>query len=803
MAKTAHRYLEIAPWVVEERGFNEERSEVSESIFALANEFMGVRGSFEEGYSGQTTQGSFFNGIYESGEHIYSTKFKGFADGWTYMVNSVDWLYTRIRLDDELLDLAKISFRDFSRKVDMRTGIVERSFVWDSASGKSIRIKFERMLSMHTSHLGVQQISLEAINFTGVVEIDVGLDFGVTYNLRQSQPWSLLKHEASSTHAASLGRTSSSGHRVFSSLHLKTSRDVETSTFHLDRLVGATVKMELEPNKVETITRIAANHSEKDSDLSDDTVWTSGFLKLKAEKNTTWESALKNQRSYWESVWKQVDVTIEGDDENQQGFRFCIFHLLQTYRGEDPRHNIGAKGLTGEHYWGVTWWDTETYCLPFYLFNNRRAAKNLVTYRHHTLPGAQKRARELHLEGARYPMCTIDGDEICDVWQHGDLEIHVSAAIAYGIWKYVHITGDKEFLRDHGAEILIEVARFYASRGGWGQRTGKFGYWGVMGPDEMHTMVNNNAYTNILAKKSFEWALEVLDELSKEAPEALSAIKAKTKLQEAELSDWKKKAENMDTMLDESSGIFEQHEGFFNMPHIDYLDIPDDQFPVQKKWPYVDLFRFDLIKQPDVLLFFFLFGSEYSEEALEKNLDYYEPRCSHESSLSPAIHSILSARLGRHKKAYEYARYSSRLDLDDYNNNTCEGLHVTSMAGAWMNLVYGFGGMKTDGDILSFCPTLPASWNGFGFKIHVEDDAVLSVKINTETVSFKLEGTGFIKISVFSELYSVTSDGICIPLPNTHRDQTGIQNPVEEGASGAKPKDRTDGLNLARQATYT
>jgi maltose phosphorylase len=761
MAKVAKRFIDIDPWVVQESGFHPHRAKVSEAIFALANEFAGLRGTFEEGYGGESMPGFYFNGIYEKGPHQYSTKFKGFSEHWTYMVNSIDWLYTRIVLDGEPLDLATCVFSNFVRRVDMRRGILERSFVWKTESGKELKICFERFLSMDDQRVGAQRIRFEPLNFSGELQLICGLDFGTLYHLRGTRPWQALRKETADGWTVMLGKTESSGHRVFAAFRL----NVEGDFFCADRLCGRTIKLSLSRNKAAVVEKMTVFHTEKDASLGDDAVWNAGMAACTERTAMDVSTAEAAHIRYWSGVWEHLDVVIEGDDENQQGFRYCIFHLHQTYHGADPRFNVGAKGLTGEHYWGVTWWDTETYCLPFYLFNNRRAAANLIEYRYRTLEGAKARARDFHLPGARYPMCTIDGEEVCDVWQHGDLEIHVSAAVAYGIWKYVHITGDKAFLFEKGAEMLVEISRFYAARGGWGQQTGKFGFWGVMGADEMHTMVNNNAYTNFMAKKSFEWTVQILDQMKRQSPQCFQALESRIGLKAEELADWMHKADSMELMFDEATGIYQQHEGFFNLPHIDYSLIPDDQFPVQKKWPYVDLFRFDLIKQPDVLLFFFLFASEFDLQSLRCNFDYYEPRCSHESSLSPAIHSILAARLGNVTKAFDYARYASRLDLDDYQNNTHEGLHVTSMAGAWMNLVYGFGGLRSDGDKLCFDPVCPSAWKAFTFRLYVSETDIMTVRVDPEKAMFTMSDGYAAEIEVFGKPVTVTAQGVSVPLP--------------------------------------
>ena len=774
MGKQANNYLDVDPWVIQETGFRVDYSRKSESIFALANEFSGVRGAFEEGYSGDSMPGFYFNGIYEEGAHQYSTKFKGFAERWTYMVNSVDWLYTRMSLDGELLDLATCSFEDFVRKVDMRQGILERSFVWQTKSGKRLKLTFERFLSMDDLQVGVQRLHFEPLNFSGELELVVGLDFGTRYHLRNSRPWQLERHGEVEGWTAALGRADSSGHRVFCAYQLSGTGAESVASFMEDRLVGKRMVLNLVEDKESVVEKKVVFHTEKEAAVDSETVWAAGMDEATSRAALTVDAAEENHIKYWANIWSHLDVVIEGDDENQQGFRYCIFHLHQTYHGADSRFNIGAKGLTGEHYWGVTWWDTETYCLPFYLFNNRKAARNLIDYRYRTLPAAKTRAKDFHLPGARYPMCTIDGEEVCDVWQHGDLEIHVSAAVAYGIWKYVHLTGDENFLFEKGAEMLIEISRFYAARGGWGQQTGKFGFWGVMGADEMHTMVSNNAYTNIMAKKSFEWTLQTLKKMERKHPQGFQTLEARIGLTVEERADWQDKAERMELMRDEKTGVYEQHEGFFNLPHIDYSEIPDDQFPVQKTWPYVDLFRYDLIKQPDVLLFFFLFGTEFDSGELRRNFDYYESRCAHESSLSPAIHSVLAARLGEGRKAFEYVRYASRLDLDDYNNNTDEGLHITSMAGAWMNLVYGFGGLQSDGECLRFDPVCPEEWKAFSFRIQVGESDILTVRVSHAHATFSMSSGATAEIEVFGKRITVTEEKTVVPFPKALTSQAVI-----------------------------
>jgi maltose phosphorylase len=482
-------------------------------------------------------------------------------------------------------------------------------------------------------------------------------------------------------------------------------------------------------------------------------------MKIAADfSSISYDTAYETQVEYWADTWANSDIVIEHDPENQQGIRYCIFQLHQTYHGEDLSLNIGAKGLTGEAYNGNTFWDTETYCLPFYIFNNPRAARNLLEYRYKTLPKAIERARELDCQGAFYPIATLDGSETCALWQHASLQLQASTAVAYGIWHYEKLLNDKEFLYGKGIEMLVQISRMLASRGQWGQKTGKFGFFAVMGPDEFQMMVNNNCYTNIMGKKTFEYAIKVINEMEINAPEQLAGITEKLALKSEELECWEQMAENMFIPFDSATGIYEQHDGFFNLPHIDIHSIPVKDFPLYHSWSYDRIYRNDMIKQPDVLMFMFLYNQEFSLDAKKVNYNYYEPRCIHESSLSPSVHSILAAELGKKREAYDFFKFSTRLDLDNYNRNTAEGLHLTSIAAAWMNIVYGFGGMRSDGDVLVFNPSIPEQWKEFGFKL-VYHGSVVNVRIDSKHAEFKILKGNSQTIRVYEKEYKIDEKG--------------------------------------------
>lgn len=763
MPKIADRYLAVDPWKVVEEGFDPARNRVSESIFSLGNEYMGVRGYPEEGYGGDSLLGSYFNGLYE--ESPVTAHYKGMIKSLRFMVNAADWLYTRITLDGETFDLAVSRFSDFRRELDFRNGMYRRELLWHLADGKKMKLVFERFVSMKSSHLGAQRIVFEPLNFSGAVMVRTGVDFSVRHEDQDRCYWEMLQGGEENGITAMLGQTAQTGNRLFSGFRLYAPDTLEMKPVKGDRFIGRELTLKLEQGRRTLIDRLAVNYAEKDPNRKPSEVWEHGLALASELAAATggYDEAAKEQAAYWARVWADSDIVIDGDPENQQGIRFCIFQLYQTYHGDNPGFNIGAKGLTGEAYRGLAFWDTESYCLPFYIFNNPKAAKSLLEFRYNSLPEALRRAKELDCEGAFYPIATIDGTESCDLWQHSNLQLHVGTAIAYGLRHYVNTTGDKAFLYEKGLEMLIQICRFYAVRGQWGQQTGKYGYFGVMGPDEFQLMVNNNGYINFMAKKLFEYTLQSIHEMKADFEAEFRLLADRLALTEAEQVDWSAKAEHMKIPRDPVSGVFEEHDGFFDLPHLDIHSIPVTEFPLYSHWSYDRLYRYDMIKQPDVLMFLFLYSGEFTREEKRANYEYYEPRCIHESSLSPSIHSILAAEIGKPEEAYRFFEFATRLDLDNYNRNTREGLHTTSIAAAWMNIVYGFGGMRSDGAKLVLNPSIPERWDSYRFPISYRGTK-LSVEVNQEQVSIHAVSGGEVEVVLYGAPCVIGSAGVQVPL---------------------------------------
>ncbi|MBR0228455.1 MAG: family 65 glycosyl hydrolase [Clostridia bacterium] len=759
MAKAADVYFRVDPWKIMEEGFDPAYSRVSESVFSLANEALGVRGCFDEGGSVDSLRGAYVNGVYDM-ERL-NRSYRGIITETHFMIPAADWLMTEITLDGEKLDLGKVQFRDFRREMDMRRGTLERGFVWQTASGKELRLSFLRFMDRVHRERAYQRVVMEPLNFSGAVEIAAGLSFDVVHEGYKKCFWQDVRAEGEGSRFALQGSTTLSGQEVFAGAVLNISGDIQIA----EKTAALRAVLPLEQGKILTVDKRVVILFDGDTGES---LWQKGQAALTACGQISLDEALTAQEEYWAAYWRTSDVEIEAAEgqeaavaAEQQGIRFCSFQLAQIYNGGSTRHNIGAKGLTGEAYNGHAFWDTEACCLPFYLFTNPRAARDLLLYRYNTLPQAIERAKMLDCEGACYPLATLNGDEACSLWQHANLQLQPSTAVAYGVWHYAHVTGDRDFLYTYGAEMLLQIARFLASRVEKGGQTGKYGFFGVMGPDEFHMMVNNNAYTNYMGMRTLLCAVQTLDDMRRDEPDAWAALMEKTALKADEITLWREIAENMYLPKDET-GLIEQHEGYFNLPHTDINAIPVSQFPLYEHWSYDRIYRSDMVKQPDVLMMLYLYNSSFTEEEKRVNYAFYEPRTIHESSLSPAIHSILAAESGKMEEATRFFGFATRLDLDNYNRNTREGLHVTSIALAWVNIVYGFAGLRSDGEGLRFAPRLPERWKKLSFSILYQGRVIL-IRMEKEATGFRLLRGEPLQVQVYGKPCTINSEEVMIP----------------------------------------
>lgn len=625
---------------------------------------------------------------------------------------------------------------------------------WDGET--RVRLSFERFTSMEEEQYCGQKLTAEALSGRAELTVRGGLDFSRPHIALKKSAFAVEAKSADGAACEIRAVTENTGQTVWAAARFRgmegrpadAGAAVSANEFHAVLRAGEGCALE------RVVTLVCARSDGERATLAARIAANRAALAARS-----YEALKEASAAWWARQWAVSDIEIGGDEANQQGIRFCIFQLHQTLHTAKYGAVFGAKGLTGEAYNGNTFWDSEVYCLPFYLFNNPDAAKSFLKFRYNTLPQAMERARALDCDGAFYPVATISGRECCDLWQHASLQLQASTGVAYGLWNYVHQTGDRDFLYEYGVPMLIEISRMLASRGDFDPVTGQYGYYCVMGPDEFEMMVHHNAYTNFMGKKSLEFTLETLSRMERDRPEAYAGLA----LKEGELADWRNKADKMYFPCDPGTGLVEQHMGYFHLPRKDVASIPVEEFPLYAHWSYERIYRNDMIKQPDVLMLFLLYGADFTQKQLEANFEFYEPRCIHESSLSPSIHSILACRLGRMEKAEELFGFATRMDLDDYNRNTREGLHTTAIAGAWMNIVYGFAGLRSDSDILAIAPCIPAGWTGYAFSVR-SGDSILRVRVEQDAVTFTCVEGGPLPLRLYGREISATDAPARYPL---------------------------------------
>jgi maltose phosphorylase len=461
-------------------------------------------------------------------------------------------------------------------------------------------------------------------------------------------------------------------------------------------------------------------------------------------KEEGYETIKRKHCEAWNEKWKLMDVNIVGDVSAQQGIRYNIFQLHQTYTGDDSRLNIGPKGFTGEKYGGSTYWDTEAYCLPFYLST---ADENVAKSLYASILGFSSGA-------ALYPMVTMNGEECHNEWEITFEEIHRNGAIAYAIYDYVRYTGDKDYILNYGIDVLVGIARFWAQRVNWSEDKSAYVILGVTGPNEYENNVNNNWYTNYIAKWCLEYTVECYHLIKEKKPLIVSEINKRLMLTKRESDKWLEIADKMFLPSSRKHGIFLQQDGFLDKEQVLTKDLDVNDRPINQKWSWDRIVRSPYIKQADVLQGLYFFEEKFSKRTIEKNFDYYEPRTVHESSLSPCVHSILAASLDKEDKAYEMYLRTSRLDLDNYNNDTEDGLHITSMAGSWLSVIKGFAGMRVEGESLSFKPFLPKSWKSYAFNI-LHRGKLVRLKVQEHSIEVKNLSSNKVSMKIYKKRYSI------------------------------------------------
>lgn len=749
-------YIKPYEWSIIEEGFNPENVEASESLFSIGNGAMGQRANFEEDYSGKTFQGSYIGGIYYPDKTRVGWWKNGYPEYFAKVLNAPNWIGSKIQVNNTELDLNTCKVSNFRRELNMKEGLLYRSFRAILKTGEEIEVETKRFISLEYNEIGAIEYGVKAINFSGEIIFSPYLDAGIVNEDSNYDEyfWEILKIVNAQNNGCILSKTLKTAFHVATAMEVSFTLndkkvEVAQQTKVEEKSLHYTYKLPVSKGDTATIYKYGSCVSSlnyQKEDLID-----AAFNNVKKAYNLGFSQLLESQKNSWSNIWHTADIIIEGDVKAQQGIRFNIFQLNQTYLGTDARLNIGPKGFTGEKYGGSTYWDTEAYCIPFYMATkDASVAKNLLMYRYNQLDKAIENAEKLGFKNgaALYPMVTMNGEECHNEWEITFEEIHRNGAMIYGIYNYVNYTQDFEYVPKFGLEVIIAVARFWHQRANFSEAKGQYVVLGVTGPNEYENNVNNNFYTNYLAKWCIQYAVECLERVEKEYPSDFSRVLDKTKLTDEEIKEWLKVAEKMYFPFSLEYNVYLQQDGFLDKELIPAAELSSFERPINQKWSWDRILRSCYIKQADVLQCMFFFENKFNKEDLERHFDFYEPLTVHESSLSPCVHSILAASIDRMPKAYEQYVRTSRLDLDDYNHEVHEGCHITSMAGTWMSIVQGFGGMRVweDGK-LTFNPQIPKEWKSYSFTINFRGNIIKVYKSQTECKFFN-ESENEIKLLV-------------------------------------------------------
>lgn len=734
------RYLKTDEWSIIEESFNANNLRKSESIFSLGNGRFGQRGNFEEPYSSDSYRGSYVAGIsYLDYTRVMWWK-NGFPTYFTRIPNAPDWSRISLRLIDEELDLAQWDVDSFCRRLDMKGGVSYRDVEVTSPRGNQLRLHVEHITDMARPNLCLIKYSVTSVNYSGKISFIPLLDANVAD--KESRPnekiWNILRSGATREYAYLWTQTRREDAQVCYAMSYqlcKNGKEIAANAIRIEKekQAGYSVGVDVKPGDsvclIKYVAILSSLHCERNELIEQ------SATEVRQAVAVGWEKLLEEHCLAWKEIWDETDIVIEGDPEAQQGIRYNIFQLYQAYRGDDPRLNIAPKGFTGERYGGNTYWNTELCCVPFFLMStSKEISENLLLYRYNQLPKAIENAKKLGFRdgAALFPQTTNNGEECHSEWEITFEEIHRNNIIVYAIWQHVHTGGSFDYLAHCGLEVLIAVCRFWSQRVSFSRPKQQFVILGVTGPNEYENNVDNNWYTNFSCKQCLKMAIEAVELIKKDYPGDYERVCRKTAFDEAgETRRWQEIIDNIYLPEDKELGIFVQNDGYLDKELLSTDAIPSGERPINQHWSWDRILRSCYIKQSDVLLGLYLYYNEFDLETIRRNFEFYEPMTVHESSLSPHIHAILAARIGKVEKAYELFLHATRLDLDDYNNEAAQGLHITSMPGSWLAIVRGFGGMQLTDNTLTFAPVKPDKWKSYAFKVNFQG-RTLHVRVSDE-----------------------------------------------------------------------
>ncbi|MFE0513237.1 glycoside hydrolase family 65 protein [Streptomyces sp. NPDC058964] len=751
-----HRSYTVEPWAVRETDLNLDVLAQSESVFALSNGHVGWRGNLDEGEP-HGLPGTYLNGVHELHPLPYAEAGYGYPESGQTVINVTNGKILRLLVDDEPFDLRYGRLVAHERVLDLRRGVLTRTCEWTSPAGSTIRVRSTRLVSLTQRAVAAVAYEVEAVGSRARVVIQSELVANEQLPGANGDPraavalHSPLEQEddfASGSRLRLVHRTRRSGLRVaVAADHVVTGPERTTARSESDTDVARlTVTSVLEPGQRLRVEKLVAHGWSGTRSLP--AMADQVDAALAAAAHDGWEGLLDGQRTYLDDFWARADIEVDGDEEIQQAVRFALFHVLQAGARAEQRA-IPAKGLTGSGYDGHAFWDTEMFVLPVLTYTAPATVAEALRWRYNTLPAARERATQLGLDGAAFPWRTIEGSEGSAYWPAGTAAFHVNADIADAVIRYVAATGDTDFEREAGVELLVETARLWRSLGHHDHH-GVFHIDGVTGPDEYSAIADDNTYTNLMARANLLAAADAVSRYPREAD--------RLGVDEEESAAWRDAAEAVHVPYNRELGVHEQHAGFTRYQRWDFTGTREDQYPLLLHFPYFDLYRKQVVKQADLVLAMYTSDGFFDDEHVARNFAYYEPLTVRDSSLSACCQGVIAAQAGHLRLAHDYAAEAALMDLEDLEHNTRDGLHIASLAGTWMVLVAGFGGMRRSGDGLRFAPRLPERFRRVAFSLQFLGRR-LRVEIEADKAVYTLVDGAALTIRHHGEPVTLGPDG--------------------------------------------
>jgi len=765
-----HRPLyPVDAWRIRELAFDPADAARNETIFSLGNGHLGLRGNLEED-AGNVAHGTYVNGFFEEAPIAYGEIAYGYARNHQVLLNVADAKRIQLYVGDDPFDLATGSVQAYERSLDLRTGVLTRSIRWRAPKGAVVEVVARRLVSLTRPDIaaihfavtlaeGAAQLRVVSAINARARNQDVSEDPRVGAHLPDGA-LRTVHHEASGMWGAIVQRTRTTRLAVVAAADHDLGGDAperataRTSAAATEDGVALTVDVNAPAGSRLVLTKYLSYCTSLDH--PEEALVALARAAIREARDRGFDGLVEEQRAELERFWSVSDVEIDGDGVLQQGVRFNLFSLFQS-AGRDGRTSLAAKGLTGEGYEGHYFWDTEIFALPFFVYTQPAIARALLQYRCRILDKARARAAEMSQRGALYPWRTIGGEEASAYFPAGTAQFHINADIAYAIGKYVNATGDRTLLLEGGAEVVFETARMWADLGDFiPSQGGAFCLNEVTGPDEYSALVDNNCYTNLMAQAHLRFATALAGELAAGAPSDYGQLAGRIGLSEAEIEEWGRAADQMRVPRDPGLGIHAQDDSFLDLAPWDFAGTPATMYPLLLHYHPLVIYRHQVLKQPDVVLAQVLLGNQFSMAEKKRNFDYYDPLTTGDSSLSPCIQSVAAAELGYADQAYAYFMRTARMDLDDVNGNVSHGVHAAAMAGSWVSLVYGFGGLRDDDGQISFAPRLPEAWSRLRFRLQL-GEALLQVTLTGHSATYELLAGEVLEIRHFGRPLQVVS----------------------------------------------